>query len=185
MRGVVDVADDLFRDDGNTADIGADGLGYFPSDFGYVGRHAADDLAFEVREDFGVAGFPPLFGCGDLRAVFGDEQFGEIGKRVRFGGIVIGGVGGIGAAARTRAQLRDAELRKHVGVILRSGPGAGIGGGRGRRLGGCETHGSSEREQEEGDTARAGERETHEVKRVRGDVRMAERMRDAGNLRRL
>jgi hypothetical protein len=120
MGGIVDVPDDSPGHDGLTADGGLHGLGDLPRDLRHVAGHTAVDLSLEVLDDLRAPLLPPQLRGRDLPAVLQGQDFGPVRIGVGLVGIVVGGAGLAcdRAAVRARAQLRDAELPQHVGVVL-------------------------------------------------------------------
>jgi hypothetical protein len=126
VRRIVDVAEELFADNGVVADFPVNSLDDFPSDFGGVLRDAPEDFAIEVFDDFGAALFGPLRGRGDLFPVLQGEDVGQIGIGVGGGLVVVGVVGRGFGAAGAGAEGLDAELIHHVLVVIGGGPFTGI-----------------------------------------------------------
>ena len=93
-----------------------------PGHFGHVLRHASDDFALKVLDDFRAALFPPHFGGRDLPPVLQCERVGQIGERISFVRIVVCGVGGAGLATRAGPEAFDPQLLHHVFVVLLSRP---------------------------------------------------------------
>ncbi len=117
--GIVHMPDPLLRGNRHGADNAVRRLRHDrPRHLRNIFRHAAEDLALEVLDDFRAAHLPPLLGGGDLLAVLRHQRIGQVGEGIGLGGVVIGRVGRAGVAARAGAQPGDAQLLHHVFVIL-------------------------------------------------------------------
>ena len=93
IRGIIDVADELFAENGVAGDGGLHRFGDGPGDFRNVRGDAAQDFALEILNDFGPALVPPLSGVVTFLPFFSVRTSGRLGKgfAVRF--VVVGVVG--------------------------------------------------------------------------------------------
>jgi hypothetical protein len=93
VGGVVDVADEVLGDGGDSAVSSGRGRDELPVDGGDVGGDAAEDLAVEEFDELGAALGLPDFGGLDRLAVVQDERVGQVGPGIGFGLVVVDRVG--------------------------------------------------------------------------------------------
>ena len=111
VGGVVDVADELFCDDGDVAVGFVGGVDEFPFYFGSVGGNAAVDFAVEVFDDFGAAVFPPhLWSGGFFWPLIVIRGSGRSEIRRNFSSFKIGRVWRSGIPVGTAAQCGDVQF---------------------------------------------------------------------------
>src|SRR5204863_2685075 len=97
---VVDRADELLTDDLAPAERPLTRRDRFPVDARHARRHAAEDLALEVRDDLGTPLAPPRLRRRDLRAAPQSERIGQLRVRIRARLVVVRVVGLALVAAR-------------------------------------------------------------------------------------
>src|SRR5690606_7680350 len=90
IRGVVDTAAELFRDDGHVAMLLSSRARHVPRDGRHVLRYAPIDLAGEVLNDLRSTNLPP-FGCrGNASSILGSQRIGQRALRIRCRLVVVG-----------------------------------------------------------------------------------------------
>jgi hypothetical protein len=128
--GVVDVADEMFCDDGDVAVGFVGGVDEFPGHFGDVCGDAAVNFTVEVFEDFSAAFVLPVLGGFDGFSILEDQRIGQRGVGAGFGFVVVGEVvGGVRGAVGGGADFGDVEGVYEALVVLVGGE---VGRGRWR-----------------------------------------------------
>ena len=100
----------------------ADGLDLFGLDNPCHGRdvvgNAAVNFALEAFDNLGSADFPPLLCGGDLLSCIGLEDLRQYGERIGLAFVVVGGVRTALVCVKGVSDGLDAQLVKHVLVVL-------------------------------------------------------------------
>jgi hypothetical protein len=97
VRGIVNVADEFFGDDGDVLVHFARGADDFPADVGNLGGNTSENIAVEIVDNLRAALGPPDLSRGDLVAIFEQERIRD-GVGTDFGFVDVGGVRRFGIA---------------------------------------------------------------------------------------
>jgi hypothetical protein len=108
IRRVVDLPDEVLRDDAAEADHLVVNRRHVPRHLRHIFRNAAVNILLVPFDDLRPALAPPHLRCSYLLAVVQGERVGKIGIRIGLRLIVVGVVGRLLIAARPRAQRLDA-----------------------------------------------------------------------------
>src|SRR4029077_2505251 len=117
VRGIVDMADEFFGDDGDVFVQFARGADDFPADMRNVRGNPTKDIAIEVPDDLRAALRPPDLHGGDLVTIFEDERIRD-GVGADFGFVDVGGVGGFGIAVGSATKRSDVQEVEGALMIL-------------------------------------------------------------------
>jgi hypothetical protein len=120
IRGIVDVADEFFCDDGNVFVYFARGADNFPADLRNVRGNAPENVAVEVVDNLRAALGPPDLRGGDLVTIFEDERIGK-GVLADFGFVHVGGVRRFGIAVGSATKRSDVQEVEGALMILVGG----------------------------------------------------------------
>jgi len=130
VRGIVDVADEFFGEDGDVLVHFARGADDFPADLGNVGRNTSENIAVEIVDNLRAALGPPDLSRGDLVAIFEEERIRD-GVRADFGFVDVGGVRRFGIAVGSATKRSDVQEVEDALMIL-----VGVQVDDGRKVGG-------------------------------------------------